>query len=137
VEFSCKVPAGLKMKGLNEKYILKRSAADLVPQSILRRPKQPYRAPEASSFFEGEVARQDYVDELLSRRRIESDGLFNSSAVAKLLDKVKTGRATGVKDGMAIVGILSTQLVVDQFINHFGAGSCDVGNKSRAALVHN
>jgi len=37
--------ARLKMKVLDEKYLLKRAAGHLIPASIRRRPKQPYRAP--------------------------------------------------------------------------------------------
>jgi asparagine synthase (glutamine-hydrolysing) len=47
--------------------------------------------------------------------------LFQSSAVGKLVDKFRQGRAIGIKDNMALVGILSTQLVCDQFIDTLGA----------------
>ena len=49
VEFSARLPPGLKMKGLREKYLLKRAFAGAVPPSVLRRPKQPYRAIEIAS----------------------------------------------------------------------------------------
>jgi asparagine synthase (glutamine-hydrolysing) len=45
--------------------------------------------------------------------------VFSPNAVLKLLDKFRTMRAIGIKDNMALVGILSTQLVIDQFINNF------------------
>ena len=43
--------------GLDEKYLLKRAFADLVPDEIIHRPKQPYRAPDAASFFSARPAR--------------------------------------------------------------------------------
>jgi asparagine synthase (glutamine-hydrolysing) len=54
----------LKMKILNQKYLLKRAGGGLVPESILRRSKQSYRAPDGKDFFD-ETA-PDYVSEPLS-----------------------------------------------------------------------
>jgi hypothetical protein len=39
--------------------------------------------------------------------------------VAMLLDKFRKGAAIGIKDNMGLVGIVSTQLLLHQFINHF------------------
>src|SRR6185295_2651420 len=41
------LPAAYKLRVLDEKHVLKRAARDLVPEAILRRKKQPYRAPDA------------------------------------------------------------------------------------------
>jgi asparagine synthase (glutamine-hydrolysing) len=119
VEFAARIPPHLKMKVLNEKYLLKRCADGLVPPSVTKRPKQPYRAPEGKCFFSG--AQLEYVDVLLSPERIKQDGIFNPLAVQKLVEKFHQGRAIGIKDNMALVGILSTQLVVDQFVRNFRA----------------
>jgi asparagine synthase (glutamine-hydrolysing) len=117
VEFASRLPSSLKMKVLNEKYLLKRSVAGLVPPSVARRHKQPYRAPEACSFLQ--PAAREYMEELLSPEQIARDGIFDAPVVAKLLEKFRKGAAIGVKDNMALVGIVSTQLLVHQFINHF------------------
>lgn len=117
IEFASRIPPVLKMKVLNEKYVLKQCVRGLLPESVRTRHKQPYRAPEAKSFFS--PARFDYVNELLSPKRIAEDGLFNPAAVQKIVEKFKTGRAIGIKDNMAFVGILSAQLVVDQFIRSY------------------
>lgn len=118
VEFANSIPPRLKMKVLDEKYILKRAAGGLVPEVIRNRPKQPYRAPEAKSFFEGSA--QEYVETALAPERIRSHGVFQPTAVQRLVEKVRCGQAIGIKDNMALVGVLSTQLVLDQFIDHFG-----------------
>ena len=89
----------------------------------------PYRAPGADAFFTstngpakaghyGNGA--DYVNDLLSPSQVRRDGLFNPDAVSRLVRKFREGKAIGVKDDMALVGILSTQLVIHHFINHFG-----------------
>ena len=122
IEFACKIPPKLKMRALNEKYILKRAAGHLIPASVKARPKQPYRAPDARSFFDAATrrARSEYLDVLLSSESLRKGGLFNPLAVAKLAEKARKGQVIGTKDNMALVGIVSTQLFVDQFINHLG-----------------
>jgi asparagine synthase (glutamine-hydrolysing) len=118
VEFANSIPPRLKMKVLEEKYILKRAAGGLVPAAIRNRRKQPYRAPEGKSFFAGNA--REYVEAVLAPQHIRRHGIFEAQAVQKLVEKVRRGQAIGIKDNMALVGILSTQLVVDQFIDHFG-----------------
>jgi len=117
VEFASKLSVRLKMKVLNEKYLLKRAAAGLVPPSVAKRHKQPYRAPEACSFLQ--PAARDYMEGLLSPEQIKKDGIFDAPAVAMLLEKFRVGAAIGIKDNMGLVGIVSTQLLIHQYINHF------------------
>ena len=120
VEFASGLPSRLKMKVLNEKYALKKALGDLIPTSVTKRPKQPYRAPDAVSLLGGVGSqhRPEYTDTLLSARSIEAAGLFDSVAVDKLLRKFERGKAIGVRDNMAVVGILSTQLLIHQFIEN-------------------
>jgi asparagine synthase (glutamine-hydrolysing) len=113
-EFAARLHPSLKMRVLNEKYLLKQAAQGLVPASILTRSKQPYRAPDGKSFFGGPPL--DYVEELLSAGRLKQDGIFQPEPVTRLVAKFKSGRATTTKDNMALVGILSTQLMVHKFL---------------------
>jgi asparagine synthase (glutamine-hydrolysing) len=119
VAFASALPPTLKMKALNEKYLLKRVARDLVPASVWRRTKQPYRAPDGRAFFAGR--RGGYLDDLLSPAQVRRDGIFNPDAVSRLVQKFRDGRAIGASDNMALVGVLSTQLLVNRFINNFSA----------------
>ena len=125
VEFASALPPRLKMKVLNEKYLLKRAVTGLVPDAIRRRQKQPYRAPDSASFVTAQHELIDYASERLSPRALRDAGLFNSEAVARLVAKARQGHITGTKDNMAFVGVLSTQLLVDQFIG-------DVTHESQA-----
>ena len=56
VEFCNRLPPNLKLRGLTEKYLLKRLASEWIPDDIWRRPKRPYRAPIHKSFFDGGAA---------------------------------------------------------------------------------
>ena len=115
VEFAAKLSPDLKMKVLNEKYLLKRASEGLVPESIVQRTKQPYRAPDGRCFFE--AGAPDYVKELLSSAEIEKSGIFDPPAVKALIGKFEAGKASSVKDDMALVGVLSTQILAAQFTN--------------------
>lgn len=120
VEFAARLPSRWKMKVLDQKHLLKRAARGLIPESIRRRHKQPYRAPDGRSFL-GE--RGGYVEEMLSPGRIRRDGIFDAKAVAALVHKFRTGRETSTKDNMALVGILSTEILMDRFVHRRNADS--------------
>ena len=53
---------------------------------------------------------------LLGSERIKRSGYFNPQAVRKLMEKCSAGRAIGFADNMAFVGILSTMLLDELFI---------------------
>jgi len=131
-EMAARIPVRWKMKGLNEKHILKLAAGHMIPDSIVARNKQPYRAPDAKSFFAdaGGTPHHEYVDALLDSERIREDGVFDPKAVERLVAKARKGRVIGTKDNMALVGILSTQLVIEQFVRNFDAGPDDAATAS-------
>ncbi len=121
IEFANTVDPRLKMKVLNEKYLLKQSMKKYLPTSIVQRYKQPYRAPDTPSFFSGE--KHEYVKTLMSKKYIADNGYFDADKVERLVKKIERGRIVGYKDNMAFVGILSTQvwhhLFVENFSNRF------------------
>jgi asparagine synthase (glutamine-hydrolysing) len=118
IEFAARLDPRLKMHVLDEKHLLKRAVRNDVPREILQRHKQPYRAPDLPAFFaHGEPA---YVAELLGADALARAGYFDAGKVSLLLKKARAGRAPGVKDNMAFVGILSTQIWHYLFVEHRG-----------------
>jgi asparagine synthase (glutamine-hydrolysing) len=120
MEFANSLPPEAKLRILDEKHILKRAARDLVPDAILRRAKQPYRAPDAQSFVQDDAP--DYVAELLSKQAVEAAGVFEPGAVSRLMDKCRRlrDRVPSNADNMAVVGVLSTQLLHHQLVQGHG-----------------
>ncbi|MDJ0763723.1 MAG: asparagine synthase (glutamine-hydrolyzing) [Myxococcota bacterium] len=119
-ELQGRIPAQYKMRVLDEKHVLKQATKDLIPTSVLKRPKQPYRAPDAQSFFPADGSPPpEYVRALLDEDKIKRTGLFNPRAVAQLVRKATGHQVVSVKDNMALLGILSTQLLVEAFIEKF------------------
>jgi asparagine synthase (glutamine-hydrolysing) len=113
VEFAAKLPPRLKMKVLDQKHLLKQAASGLTPESIRKRHKQPYRAPDGKSFF---GATCNYLDELLSSESIRREGIFDHRSVSALVAKFRSGRTTSTRDNMAMVGILSTEMLLECFM---------------------
>lgn len=117
IEFAQKLNPKLKMKVLNEKFLLKKSMNRYLPREIVQRHKQPYRAPDIAAFFSNKPS--EYVLDMLSKTEIDKVGYFNSKRTDILLKKIRAGRAVGNKDNMALVAILSTQIWHNLFIkNH-------------------
>jgi len=117
VEFACTIPVRYRMKVLNEKNILKKSIDGLLPDSIVKRKKQPYMAPDILSFFGDSVT--EYIDYYLSEKLLNESGLFKQKAVSLLVAKCRRGGRQGFRENMAFVGILSTQIAYDKFIKNF------------------
>jgi asparagine synthase (glutamine-hydrolysing) len=116
IEFANKLHPKMKMRGLNEKFLLKKAMKNRLPASILNRTKQPYRAPDSPVFFTGKPLK--YVEEAFSPEALDRSGYFDAKRVALLVNKAKRGAVTSNRDNMALVGILSTQLLHSQFIEN-------------------
>ena len=116
IEFCNRLPPHFRLRGLNEKYILKKSARDLLPAEICQRRKQPYRAPIHPAFLD---QRLDYVESLLSPDATRASGVFAPQAVARLARKCQSGAYIGEGDDMALVGVLSVQLLHRLFMDEF------------------
>jgi asparagine synthase (glutamine-hydrolysing) len=119
IEFAMRLPPHWKMNGLTEKHFLRRTFTNLLPPSIADRPKQPYRAPVREVF--PQTAAPDYVDEMLSEEAVKRSGYFNPVKVAGLVKKIRSAEAAsaGETQDMAFLGILSTQLIHNQYIKNF------------------
>lgn len=116
IEFANRLPPKWKLRGLQEKHILRRAVSPWLPPDIARRPKQPYRAPDSASFFRG-GAPLEYVDYALSPTQLRRAGYFDCEGVSRLFEKCRSGSATGFSDNMAFMSILTTQLLHQIFID--------------------
>lgn len=116
IEFCNQIPDNYKLNSLNEKFILKKLSIGKIPDSITSRPKQAYRAPIISSLFSKNAP--GYLTDILSEKSLNDSGIFNPEKVKGLLTKIRNGGLISEIDQMAIVGILSTQLVFKIFIRN-------------------
>jgi asparagine synthase (glutamine-hydrolysing) len=117
VELANALPPFYKLRGLDEKHVLKRAARGLVPDEVVRRAKQPYRSPDALCFV-GPGA-PDWVADVLSARAVEEAGVFTAEGVGRLWRKCQASEGAAQlsnADNMALVGVISTGLLHEQLV---------------------
>jgi asparagine synthase (glutamine-hydrolysing) len=117
IEFCSSLPADYKLKGLNEKYLLKKLLKNRIPEKILKRPKQAYRAPIKSVFLSKDSS--EYVKYMLSDSYFRSADVFNYDSFAGVISKIEKAGVSSEIDNMVLSSVISTHLLYYQFIeNH-------------------
>jgi asparagine synthase (glutamine-hydrolysing) len=114
IEFCTSLPANYKLNGLNEKYLLKKLLKNKIPESILKRPKQPYRAPIKSVFLSKDSP--EYVKYMLSDTYTKNAGFFNHNTVSAMISKIENTGISSEVENMIITSVISTHLLHYQFI---------------------
>jgi asparagine synthase (glutamine-hydrolysing) len=89
IDFVTKIPASLKLAGLETKYLLKKAVQDLVPSEILNRPKQGFGVPIQEWINQQLRSR---LRETLTESRTRQRGYLDSRYVGVLLDEHERGR---------------------------------------------
>jgi len=84
VSFVSDIPFDLKLRRLSGKYLLKKSFKHMLPSEIFKRPKKGFNMPVAH-WISGEL--RNLTLDLLSKDRIERQGLFNYSYIHSLIDE--------------------------------------------------
>ena len=115
IEFCARLPWNHKIKGLNEKYLMKKLMDGRLPDQVVHRPKQAYRAPVASSLTSSKAP--EYLREAMSPGMLNKFGIFNTGSVEKLMGKMQEGKTVTENENMAVAGILSTQILMDMFVS--------------------
>ncbi len=119
VDFCNALPPRLKLLGLRDKLPLRRLAGRLLPAEISRRPKRPYRAPMTTALFGANAP--DYVQDLLSETMLTRYGLVDTPSALTLVSKARRqeGRMAGEREEMALVGILTLQMLAHAYGDDF------------------
>jgi asparagine synthase (glutamine-hydrolysing) len=117
--YSTALPEAQKLAGSADKVALREIAKRVLPAGIAARPKQPYRAPEVAPFFSPDAP--EWVTEAVSDEALAATAMWDPARVRALIRRCEAGRATGMREGMALIGVLSSQLWHRQFVGR-GAG---------------
>ena len=78
VEFAWSLPLGLKARGGEGKWILKRLFSRYAPASLIERPKMGFSAP-IGAWLRGPL--RDWAEELLRESRLEAEGFFHPKPI--------------------------------------------------------
>lgn len=89
IELVQKIPAGLKLKGLETKYIFKKAMEGIVPDEILYREKQGFGVP-INEWINAEL--KNRIREDLRARKTVERGYFEAKYIETLLDEHERGR---------------------------------------------
>lgn len=100
--------------GYNEKFILKRAFERQLPPSVIRRPKRPFRAPDAATFLRGNP---EYLELVYSQHELEKIEILDTSYALALAKKVRTKPigALTPSENQAFMFLLSTVLLHQQY----------------------
>ncbi len=125
VEFVATMPAEWKLSGFTTKRVLREAAKDLLPQSILRRPKMGFPVPFAQ-WSRGPW--HGVVRDVLLDRRARERGLFDVVQVTRLLADHAAGRTEG---GDVLWSLFNLELWYRTWID--GDGVQHLGSRAAAA----
>jgi asparagine synthase (glutamine-hydrolysing) len=115
IEFSATLPPRLKMKVLREKYLLRVATARYLPTEVTARHKQPYRAPDSELFSD----KAELLEEFMDSEVVKDYGYFDHTKVRFLINKSLKRQSLRQRDTMALVGVLTTQMLHRKFIAEF------------------
>jgi asparagine synthase (glutamine-hydrolysing) len=134
-EFFARLHPRWKMRGLRDKYILRRLAERWLPRSIAWRPKAMFRAPFDSFSLDNPPS---FVNQLLSEESLRLTGYFDPQAVNHwrgAFPQMRVGSNQRTSIEMGLVGVVSTQLWHHIFINSGLADLPSVAVSCRASLA--
>jgi asparagine synthase (glutamine-hydrolysing) len=110
-QFAAAIPVDYKLRGSKGKYILKQAVKDLLPATILDRPKKGFGIPIAE-WLKGRL--NPLLHDMLNEDRLMQQNLFDPTYVSRLLREHETGAATHHKE---LWTLLVFQLWLDNFLS--------------------
>lgn len=108
--------------GFDEKYLLKRAYADVLPERIVSKGKFPYRAPDSAVFVR---SRPDYRDLLLDRDTLDDIGVLEPRFVEAFVNRVFSTppERIGTKENQAFVLLTSLVWLHHWYVRRHAAGT--------------
>jgi asparagine synthase (glutamine-hydrolysing) len=124
IAFCAGIDPEYKLRGLSEKWLLRRVAERTLPAPIAGRPKTMFRASLSKTFLGDD--RPPWVDQLLSPESLARTGYFDPSGVAQQRRWQRTIPRMTPARGVFDVGL--TCVVATQLWHHLfcGGGLCDL-----------
>lgn len=121
ISLAGQIPNFQKLKGMQEKQILRSAYEGLLPEEIRIRKKFPYHASGADVFFRYRH-QYDYIDKLLTKEEIEKTGIFSYKSIQRLKQKYEMAdyeHAVSTREDLLIMFVLGTQALFHMARNRF------------------
>ncbi|HEV7395967.1 MAG TPA: asparagine synthase (glutamine-hydrolyzing) [Pyrinomonadaceae bacterium] len=136
IDFVTRIPASMKMSGLETKHLFKRAVADIVPEEILARPKQGFGVP-IQQWINQQL--RERIRDTLTDSRFRQRGIISHAYTDVLLDEHERGRRD---HSMALWSLLMLELWHRAFVDgdqrqaHSGEFVIDTSAQSLAERNH-
>jgi len=120
VEFTCRLPERLKLRGSTTKYILREAMKGVLPEPILSRPKMGFPVPIGAWFRRGYAS---IIDEYVLSERALSRGLFAPEFVRSLVHRHQNG---GENHSERLWALVNFEIWQRQFFDDEGFAETDL-----------
>ncbi len=134
VEFAVTLPPNLRLRGRQDKYILRETMRDLLPETLYKRQKFAFMAPPSHTDPIKQRAMLDLADHYLNRDRIETAGLLDHGSVQSLLQRQQAD-STPVAERVQLDAVINHLLSVQILHGHFVATDMTQQAQDKAAAV--
>lgn len=117
VEWIAALPPAFKLRGLQEKSVLRDAMKGILPPTVRARKKRPFYSPIKEWFFSDR--RPEFVDELLSVQALEETSMFVPSVVESLRARLRQTPDNSLlrhRLEWLLILVLGTQVLHDRFI---------------------
>lgn len=111
VEFAARIPASMKQRGREGKWILKKAMEPLLPKDVIYRPKTGFGAP-LRRWMRHEL--RSLLGDVLSRESLDRHGIFNPAGVRDLIEANDNGQ---VDASYTLLSMLCIELWCREFVD--------------------
>lgn len=132
VEFAVTLPPNMRLRGRQDKYILRETMRPLLPKALYERQKFAFMAPPAHTDPKKQQAMRALADTYLSKQAIEDAGLLNYAGVQQILQR-HADSSTPASEQVQFDAIINHLLSVQMLHEHFVA--TDVPKQARDRAV--
>jgi len=112
VDFAARIPTQYKQRGSVGKWVLKQAMEPFLPRDVIYRPKTGFGAP-IRRWMRHEL--RDLVGDLLSPASLKRRGLFDPTAVQRLISQNLQGR---VEVSYVLLSLLCVEIWCRRFVDH-------------------
>jgi asparagine synthase (glutamine-hydrolysing) len=128
-EFAARLPFDMKLRGNTGKYLLKQVAQDLLPASVMNKPKQGFAIPVAR-WLRNEL--RPLLQDLIGSRSFRERGLFQQAGVQQCFDR----HLAGTHDMSEPLWLLLTyELWARRFLDEVPAAAAPARSAQRAEVT--
>lgn len=111
IKLAYAIPDNYKLAGYNEKYILKETFADIVPQAIIKRTKYQYSTPGSRLFIDN----MEQFEAYLKKDIFHKYCIFDYHKTLSLIEKLKNPQypQKNIIDDMILTYIITTHMLLE------------------------